>query len=139
MDVAPDLITHHLTLELIDGDGISTTLGVRMMYDLQDPYAAIAEFQTPKGSVRWVFARQLLADGIYAPTGAGDVQVWPSLDTHGRSVIVLELSSPDGTALLQASTKEVAAFLQSTEEAVPVGSEEQYTDIDAALERLLAH
>jgi hypothetical protein len=139
MDVAPDLITRDFTFELIGADGLATIVGVRMMYDLQDPYAATAEFQTPRGAVRWVFARQLLADGMYGPAGAGDVQVWPSLDARGRSVLVIELSSPEGSALLQANTREVAKFIRSSELAIPMGAEGDFVDVDAALEQLLPH
>jgi len=97
-----------------------------------------AEFSTGAESVGWVFARDLLASGLYEPAGDGDVHVWPCLDVRGRAVVIFELCSPDGEALLQARADEVADFLQSTRDLVPQGSEGAHVDLDELVTRLLA-
>ena len=63
------------------------------------------------GEVRWTFGRDLLIGGLYEPTGDGDVHVWPCLDTDAHSVVMIELCSPDGEALVQARTSDITAFV----------------------------
>ena len=82
-----------------------------------------------------MFARDLLAAGLYEPTGDGDVHVWPCLDARGRAVTIIELSSPDGEALMQARSDEVCEFLSRTEAIVPRGTEAGLMDVDSALEQ----
>ncbi len=138
MDVTPYCITRDVTLDLIDSDGIAVPMDAQLMYDRSDPYAVVAEFHTATGVVRWVFARQLLRDGLYHPCGEGDIRAWPFLDAEGHALIILELSSPEGDALLQAHSIDVADFLHATDDAVPFGAEDLSVDVDAAIEQLLA-
>ncbi len=139
MDIAPVSVTRTLTLELIDATGTATTLAAELFYDKSDPYAVAAYFRSGDDiPVRWVFARDLLAEGLYEPTGDGDVHVWPCLDARGRAVVIIELSSPDGEALLQASSAEVCEFLLRAEAVVPKGSEAAHLDVDNALARLFS-
>ncbi len=139
MDIAPMSVTRTLTLELIDATGAATPLAAELFYDKSDPYAVAACFRTGDDiPVRWVFARDLLAEGLYEPTGDGDVHVWPCLDARGRAVVIIELSSPDGEALLQASSAEVCEFLLGAEAVVPMGTEAEHLDFDAAVAHLLS-
>ena len=138
MDIAPVTVSHALTLELIDASGQATPLEAELCYDSLDPYAVAACFDTGEARVRWVFARELLASGLYEPTGDGDVHVWPCLDARGRAVTIIELSSPDGEALMQARSDDVTAFLRRTEQLVPRGSETELIDIDEAIAQLLS-
>ncbi|HEY7044061.1 MAG TPA: SsgA family sporulation/cell division regulator [Nocardioidaceae bacterium] len=138
MDIAPVSVSHPLTLELIDAHGRSTPLEAELCYDSFDPYAVAACFDTGEACVRWVFARELLACGLYEPTGDGDVHVWPCLDASGRAVTIIELSSPDGEALMQARSDDVTNFLRRTESLVPSGTEGELVDVDDTIARLLA-
>jgi len=138
MDIAPVTVSHALTLELIDANGQATPLEAELCYDSFDPYAVAACFDTGEARVRWVFARELLSSGLYEPTGDGDVHVWPCLDARGRAVTIIELSSPDGEALMQARSDDVTAFLRRTELLVPSGSEADLIDMDEAITQLLA-
>jgi hypothetical protein len=137
MDAAPINVTRAITLELIDATGGATPLAADLCYDKNDPYAISACFRTGSTEVRWVFARELLAEGLYEPTGDGDVHVWPCLDASGRAVTIIELSSPDGEALMQARSEEVSDFLARCESLVPSGSEAGLMDIDDAIAQLL--
>ncbi len=135
MDI-PLSVTHALTLELIDASGAATPLAAELRYHNSDPYAIAACFNTGD-IVQWVFARDLLAEGLYEPTGDGDVHVWPCLDARGRSVTIIELSSPDGEALMQARSDEVCEFLRRTEDLVPSGTESAHIDVEDVIGRLL--
>lgn len=137
MDSAPLNITRALTLELIDASGTSTPLSSVLTYDVSDPYAVAASFTVAGATVCWVFARSLLLTGVFEPAGEGDVQVWPCLNAGGQAVTVIQLSSPEGEALVQASSTEVCEFLRRTEGLVALGAEAKYVDIDDAIAKLL--
>lgn len=138
MDIAPERVTHALTLELIDASGKVTPLQAELRYDSHDPYAVAASFATGGDGVRWVFGRSLLKHGVFQPTGDGDVHVWPCLDSRGQAVTIIELTSPEGEALMQASSHEVCSFLRRTEDLVPMGTEALHIDVDGAITELLA-
>ena len=91
-----------LVLELLDSEGDMNPVQAELRYDSGDPFAVRGDFCLDEQVVRWVFARSLLRTGLYEPTGSGDVRVRPWLDTDGGAVVHIELSSPDGAAVLQA-------------------------------------
>ena len=131
-------VTRVVTLELIDSSGASTPLETELSYDPRDPYAMSATFLTVAGNVRWTFGRDLLIGGLYEPTGDGDVHVWPCLDNQARSVVIIELCSPDGEALVQARTIDISAFVEQMTAVVPQGAEDSHLDVDAAISAIFA-
>jgi expansin (peptidoglycan-binding protein) len=138
MEPTSRVVSRNLTLELIDVTGEASRLDGELEYNAADPFAVAAVFRAGAAPIRWVFARDLLAEGIFTPMGEGDVRVWPCLDIRGQAVVVLELTSPDGEALLQACSRDVNDFLQHTFQVVPRGTEDVQLDLDDALLRLLA-
>lgn len=110
-----------------------------LSYHRSDPLAVYISFPpsvTLGGTeVTWVFARDLLADGLRCPSGDGDVHLWPS----GRDETMLELRAPDGVVLLELAAAEVRQFLCRSYEAVPANHEDRLLNIDAGLSMLLAH
>jgi hypothetical protein len=138
MDTVPaSSITRGLALELLDANGTATPLAAELRYDKSDPYAVAACFLAGESQVQWVFARDLLKRGIHQPTGDGDVHIWPCLDTLGHAATIIELSSPDGEALIQARTDELYDFLAEAEALVRSGTEAEHVDVDSALVQLL--
>lgn len=131
-------VTQVLTLELIDSTGASTPLETEFAYDARDPFAVTATFNTIAGQVRWTFGRDLLIGGLYEPTGDGDVHVWPCLDDEAHSVIIIELCSPDGEALVQARTSDITTFVERITRAVAPGAETEMLDIDGAIAAIFA-
>ena len=116
----------------------SVPVPVQLRFEEADPFAVHLRFTTgPARDVRWVFARELLADGLLGPAGDGDVRVWPGEDPT-RDVVVVELSSPTGHARFEASATAVAAFLDRSYVLVAPGCESAHVDLDAALGALLA-
>lgn len=121
---------------VVPGDeGLLLTATLR--YDPCDPYAVEATFRARDESISWVLGRDLLSEGLLAACGEGDVRVWPTVDER-RAVVVLQLSSPDGSALLIADADSLERFLRRTYAAVPLGDEGEHLDVDTALARLLA-
>ena len=117
----------------------TTALPVRasLSYDATDPYAVRVAFHTGTGdAVQWTFGRQLLTDGVTAPSGDGDVRTWPAATDLGP-VVCLALSSPSGNALFEVPVPELVEFLTMTYAAVPTGSESDHVDVEAELAELL--
>ncbi|MFI0977527.1 SsgA family sporulation/cell division regulator [Streptomyces sp. NPDC021093] len=107
---------------------------VVLHYDANDPLAVhatfAAEFSLDGTPAVWTFARELLDAGLRAPSGSGDVHIWPC----GRAQTVVELHSPDGLALVQFDTAVLRRFLLRSYAMVPAGQE----DLGPGLERGLA-
>ncbi|MFT4011620.1 MAG: SsgA family sporulation/cell division regulator [Nocardioidaceae bacterium] len=135
----PTVVKQTLTLELVDATGQATPMQADLSYDPHDPYAVTAIFQTAAGDVRWTFGRDLLVDGLYEPSGDGDVHVWPCLDSDGHAVVIIELCSPDGEALVQAKTGDLTAFVERMTAVVPVGDESRFMDLDTAIAAIFAN
>jgi len=140
MSTRPTSVSSELHLRLVVPGAASLPVRADLDYDTTDPYAVRVSFHTGTPSsgdvVQWTFARQLLTDGVSAPAGEGDVQVWPS-STAGSAVVCLSLSSPSGRALFEVPLSELAEFLGRTYAAVPTGSEADHVDVDAELALLL--
>ncbi|WP_194919069.1 SsgA family sporulation/cell division regulator [Catenulispora rubra] len=83
--------------------------------------------------IEWVFARDLLTDGLHTPTGEGDVHVWP----FGPGDLMIELRSGASTALVITPQIAVRMFLCHAYAIVPAGSEPRHLDLDRALARLV--
>jgi hypothetical protein len=73
---------------------------------------------TLPGHHEWVFARDLLEQGLRAPATAGDVSIWPC----GRVQAVMEFHSPKGVEVVQFDSKTLIRFLRRTYTATPVTS-----------------
>ena len=131
------VVTENVELEFVDPQGTATSLDADLVFDPADPYAATMVFRTGVQEVRWTFGRELLIDGLYEPTGDGDVHVWPCLASDGSAVVIIELCSPDGELLVQAPARRVNAFVSQMVTSVPEGHEASYVDLDTELAQLL--
>src|SRR6476469_10058663 len=98
------VVTENVELEFVDPQGEATSIDADLVFDPADPYAVTMVFRTSVQEVLWTFGRELLVEGLYEPTGDGDVHVWPCLSSDGGAVVIIELCSPDGELLVQAST-----------------------------------
>jgi hypothetical protein len=137
MNMAPATVTQPVRLELIDASGAATPIEAELRYDASDPFAVTTVFMTGHSEVRWTFGRDLLSEGLYEPAGDGDVHVWPCLDTNGHAVVIIELCSPDGEALVQARTGDLRAFVDRMNKAVKPGTESDLLDVDALIASIL--
>jgi hypothetical protein len=137
-EVATQAITEQLSLEFVDTEGLSTPIEAEFEYNPADPYAVSILFTDEPAPVRWTFARELLIEGFFEPTGDGDVHVWPCLNSEGAAVVILELSSPSGEVLVQIGSRDLSSFIHQMVAMVPQGSEESQVDLDAEIEQLFA-
>ena len=131
-------VSHKLALHLLSSEGDVLPLTAELHYSADDPIAVKACFDDGSPEpVRWVFARELLAEGMKELNGDGDVVIWPTIDTDGQAAVQLRLSSPHGDALLEASASEVEEFLAATWRLVPPGTEHRHIDVDDVITALL--
>ena len=137
-------VSAELGLRLVAAEQTIVPLVASLHYNGSDPYAIRMAFHVgAEEPVEWIFARDLLADGLMTPEGDGDVRVWPSApadspdeERDGRSVLNIELSSPFGEAHFEAPSEAIANFLDRTYRIVPMGKESDVIDIDAELNGL---
>ncbi|MEU5365388.1 SsgA family sporulation/cell division regulator [Streptomyces sp. NPDC005925] len=106
-------------------------------YDRRDPFAVRMTFPAPATledvEVCWTFARDLLAAGLCAPDGYGDVRVRP----YGPDRTMLEFHAPEGTAVVHVCSDDVRRFLTATGALVPAGQEHRHLDLDQDLAELM--
>lgn len=145
MSARPVTVRSELQLRLVVPGASSLPVRAALSYDAADPYAVTVAFHTGVNGtgdvVQWTFARQLLTDGVSAPVGQGDVQVWPSAPVSNGNpdgIVCLSLSSPSGKALFEVPVAELVEFLTMTYAAVPTGSESEHVDVEAELAVLLS-
>ncbi len=125
-----------IEFDLAQADGSMLPVPTTLSYDATDPFAVRALFVVADCAVEWVFARDLLADGLRSISGAGDINIWSYTD-DGVGYVWLALSSPSGRALLRGRAGAVSAFLDHSYAMVPIGEESLCLDLDREMEALL--
>ncbi len=131
------IVTQNVELEVVDPQGEATSINADLVFDPADPYATTMVFRTGVQEVLWTFGRELLVQGRYQPTGDGDVHVWPCLSSEGSAVVIIELCSPEGELLVQATSRNVDSFVREMLESVPDGHESVFVNFDDELAALL--
>jgi len=131
-----------LAFRLIVPQQTIVPLVASLYYSCEDPYAIRIAFHVGLDEpVEWIFARDLLANGLEHRDGLGDVRVWPGPGTAGGStadqVLHIELSSPFGEAHFEAAIGDVSDFIRRTYQIVPDGAEGGFVDVEAELANLL--
>ncbi|MCK1796820.1 SsgA family sporulation/cell division regulator [Streptomyces sp. XM4193] len=126
-------IEERLEARIVAAAHTPSEVTVTLRYERTDPYAVSVLFpprSTMEGSeVVWIFSRDLLESGLRAPEGEGDVRLWPS----GRDCTVVELRTPDATAMVEFDTTALRRFLWHSYRLTPRGDEHLELDVDGAL------
>lgn len=130
--------TVRASVPFISGETQTELIEGELVFDHADPYAVVMHLEARSGTVVWTFARELLVEGLYEPVGDGDVQVWPCLSNTGEAVVIIELRSPDGMALIQAPSRTVHDFVARAESVVPMGEESHHLALDSLISQLLS-
>jgi hypothetical protein len=108
----------------------------RWAYDASEPFTISVSFQTEDDFwVEWLFARDLLVNGMTGAAGIGDVRLRPRR-TSGRTALQLEIESPEGHAVLEFDRESVQRFLEATIAIVPVGEESDNFDVDGLIDEI---
>ncbi|WCD86891.1 Sporulation-specific cell division protein SsgB [Streptomyces xanthophaeus] len=108
------LVEERVTARVITDDPLYRKIPVSLRFVPAEPLAVRIAFPaglSPEGTDNeWAFPRALLEAGLLAPTGTGDVRVWPC----GRVQAVVEFHSPDGVAVIQFDIAALRRFLRRT-------------------------
>ncbi len=107
-------VEERVRARVITDDPLYRTIPVALRFAVAEPLAVRIVFPaglSPEGTDNeWVFPRALLEAGLQAPTGTGDVRIWPC----GRVQAVVEFHSPDGVAVVQFDIAALRRFLRRT-------------------------
>ncbi|MFE9930705.1 SsgA family sporulation/cell division regulator [Streptomyces sp. NPDC005533] len=107
-------VEERVRARVITDDPLYRTIPVALRYAPAEPLAVRIVFPadlSPEGTDNeWVFPLALLEAGLQAPTGTGDVRVWPC----GRVQAVVEFHSPEGVAVIQFDIAALRRFLRRT-------------------------
>jgi hypothetical protein len=88
-------------------------------YRRDDPYAIAVGFDVVQPGREWTISRELLSDAlVYGQAGIGDVKV-----TVRGDLVVLGLSSPDGSGAVVFRRDDIAALIAATHQVVRPGEE----------------
>jgi len=113
------------TDEILGGAG-----NLEFVYNTEQPLDVSMTVLAPgHPPVRWVLGRDVLARRL---PGLHEVRV-----EADRDAVEINLTSPDGTAVMRVRRRDLDAFLRRTDRAVPFGSERVEFDADAELQELL--
>lgn len=114
---------------------LTSRLQAKLTYRVSDPYAVEARFMPDGQRAKvWVFARDLLKDGLESWNGLGDVSVWPGTGTAGEPRVFMRLSSPQGSALLSTRDADLRRFVNAGNSLVAHG--EEHVHLEPALDAL---
>ena len=143
-------ISAELGLGLVGPERTIVPLTAGLSYSSADPYAVRMAFDIGTDKpVEWILGRELLAAGLQASEGLGDVRAWPSAAScdpdvvaigggTGPAILNIAMSSPYGQAQFEVSAKAIEDFLQRTFRLVAIGQESSYLNFDAELTDLLS-
>ncbi|MEV0412700.1 SsgA family sporulation/cell division regulator [Streptomyces sp. NPDC050448] len=105
-------VEERVTARVISDDPLYRKIPVALRFAPAEPLAVRIVFPaglSPEGTENeWVFPRALLEAGLQAPSGTGDVRVWPC----GRVQAVVEFHSPEGVAVIQFDIAALRRFLR---------------------------
>ncbi|GAA2626169.1 MULTISPECIES: SsgA family sporulation/cell division regulator [Streptomyces] len=108
------VVEERVRARVITDDPLYRTIPVALRFAASEPLAVRIVFPaglSPEGTDNeWVFPRALLEAGLQAPTGTGDVRIWPC----GRVQAVVEFHSPEGVAVVQFDIAALRRFLRRT-------------------------
>jgi hypothetical protein len=142
-----DMVSARQDLRLIGPGNVTVPLMAGLNYSRQDPYAVRMSFDTSMDEpVVWTFDRDMLAAGLNAPEGIGDIRTWPSARSvsaeteagAGEKILNIVLGPPSGCARFEVDAAAIEAFLTRTFELVPAGQEFACLNLDAELTELLS-
>jgi hypothetical protein len=128
-------VTTPLTLSVSASTG-DADMPAELRYDPNDPLAVTLAIGTQcESPVIWVFARDLLAEGVNSAVGEGDITVEPGSDEATNDVIRITLAT-DCLATMTADRNKILEFLVASFTAVPSGCEMDQIDFDAEIAAL---
>lgn len=112
--VTTTAVEERVRARVITDDPLYRAVPVALRFVPDEPLAVRIVFPagvSPEGTDNeWVFPRALLESGLLAPSGTGDVRIWPC----GRVQVIVEFHAPEGVAVVQFDSAALRRFLRRT-------------------------
>ncbi|WP_160503394.1 SsgA family sporulation/cell division regulator [Streptomyces sp. BA2] len=127
-------IASHLCVDALD---LVIEAELSLTYTTKDPLSVTLTFPPPaaeRAPTTWVFSRDLLAAGLRARTGEGDVVIRP----NGPHRVLVTLTSPGGRVRGELEREQVEAFVRETYALLPVAEESAALGLDELVAALLS-
>jgi hypothetical protein len=123
-------LTTQLSARVLRPGSGSQAARIHLSYDPRDPYAIVMAIRVSGNEgVRWMFSRDLLAEGTRCSSGMGDVTVEPCLKVP--SVLLhVTLRNDVSSAVMEMRLAPIKEFIRSTYELVPAGWEGKFLKVD---------
>ncbi|MGW5735940.1 MULTISPECIES: SsgA family sporulation/cell division regulator [Streptomyces] len=126
-------VASHLRVDALD---LVLEAELTLTYTTKDPLAVALTFPRPaakKAPTTWVLSRELLASGLRAQVGEGDVVIRPT----GRHTVMIVLTSPNGRVLGEMERAPVERFIRETYALLPAAEESAALNMDGLITALL--
>ncbi|UMP07031.1 SsgA family sporulation/cell division regulator [Amycolatopsis sp. EV170708-02-1] len=134
MDTNVTRVRSQITLEVLREQERPEAVEAELRYDAESPFAIQFLFTVPShGSVAWSVDREFLTAGMRRQEKAGVVHVSPV----GGEITALEIEGSGPRLVCLMSSDRMSDFIESTNRLVPVGSEGDFLDLDAAFEAFI--
>ena len=124
-------VASRTVFDFVRPDGTTAPVETELRYRADDPFAVTMNFHAGGAVATWIMGRDLLAEGLIAPAGRGDVRVRP----HAGRVLLLELISDRHVTVFRVQAGTLRKFLDASYRLVPSGTE--HFDADAFLSAVL--
>jgi hypothetical protein len=123
-------LTTQLSARVLRPGSGSLAARIHLSYGPGDPYAVVMVIRVPgNAEVRWMFSRDLLAEGIRCSSGMGDVTVTPCPEVPS-DLLHMTLRNDVSSAVMEMRLAPIKEFLRSTYELVPAGWEGVFLKVD---------
>jgi hypothetical protein len=123
-------LTTQLSARVLKAGYGSLAARIHLSYDPWDPYAVVMAIRVAGAEeVRWMFSRELLAEGTRCSSGMGDVTVAPCPEAPSH-LLHVTLRTDVSAAVLEFRLAPIDEFLASTYELVPAGWEGMFLKVD---------
>lgn len=116
--------------------GEKTSVRLTFKYNANDPVAFLMLYRSDRlsgGGVEWIAALSLLVEGLEAPAGLADVQVWP----ESRRKIAIRLESEVGSSITRVPRMAIESFLKIIKEEEELSNTKSGDVIALAVEEFL--
>lgn len=132
----PTAVTAELSLRMVVEHDRTIEVPCEFEYRSEEPFAVRATFRVGLSDIEWMFARDLILEGLQRPSGEGDVVIWPE---HQGDVplVLLALNSPSGQAVLECDRAHIEHFMKRTFDIVAVGDEGSMVGVDRCIDLIL--
>lgn len=108
----------------------------RWGYTTADPFTVTLSVRARQDRwVDWLVGRDLVAAGLDADAGEGDIRFSPQV-VQGYAIVEIELRSTDGRAVLEVDRDLLRHFVDTTLDLVAPGDEPLLVDLDEEIARL---